>query len=70
MGEAAAPASASLLIVSVKGGYDARPGWECNPFERSCASSFPDNPTGTDIIRCNDSGEPPEESGWGWEKSI
>jgi hypothetical protein len=75
VGEAAAPASASLPIVTVKGGYDTRLtiGWERNLFERSRASSFPDKPTGTDATRCNDSGESPGENGLennGWEISI
>jgi hypothetical protein len=76
VGGVAAPASASLPIVTVKGGYDARPaiGWERNLSERSRASSFPDKPTGTDTICRNDSGESsPEENGREngcWEKSI
>ena len=74
VGEAAAPSSASLPTATVKGGYDARPtiGWERSPFERNCASSFPDKPTGTETIRRNDSGESPGENGWEnrWWKSI
>jgi hypothetical protein len=67
-GEASAPASASLPIDSVREGCDACPtiDWECDVLERSCASSFPDKPTGTDTTRCNDSGESGRENnGWG-----
>jgi hypothetical protein len=67
VGKAVAPASASLPIVTVKGGYDARPtiDWERNLLDRSRASSFPDKPTGTDTIRRNDSVEPPGGKGGG-----